>query len=238
MRFKQVFLSALFSCLFLSCTEDSGGVLEIEAPPMGIEEITQVVNQINYVGVLPDGQTIDFRPSNYIHNGSNSYTNVESMNFTDAPDDLILKASLLSGTGDLKIFLDNSNSIDRVQFQYVFITTLGALEDMFPDELEVDSFFEDWIYAFALGNESLSIEDFINQSNLEITDWLVLYGNPDDNSQAFGFYYEESNNIWFDLDGSYSYQFPVFESNGGVLDYNFQTQTTEIIGGYELSLRE
>jgi len=205
---------------------------------MTVEEVMQAINQINFVGALPGGQEIDFRASNYIESYSNTpFTNVGGFNFTREFGGYFNASRLSETVGNLEIFFKEFSVISyNVTFQYVFITTFGELERMYPDYFSVDLSQNDWIVVIALGSSGLDIEDVFEGAFFDVTDYLAVTADPSDDFLRSGIYYDVDFDDLFSLAGSYRFN-SSFSSKGDVIDFDFSTQAPPtILGNYSLKL--
>jgi len=242
MRFRNLILFFLIS-LFFSCDDVSESVTTIGEIPLAIETLTGIVNSITYTGTLEDGQNINFDPANI-------YSSVEDLNYTSLfetkyVNELSLNTSFLkrSTASYFKWTDDNSDSLNHSFFQYTYQMTFGELELMFPDLVEVNFAFENWIFAVGIGSRDYNELDVLNNRLFGVTDFGYLIIDPNLHEIKEGSFTRRGAKT-FKLEGRYSFFDSIIKSSGtfdsmhNLISFNNFPVNHELEGEYEMVLRE
>ena len=234
MHFSRSLTLVFGILLVFGCTESGSNPPELTNLQMSIEALSESVNEINFTGTLPDGQSIEFSPSKYVdYFPSHQYTVVGGLNFTNESGEFNFDVGQLSNAG-AQIDIRTINGVTSDQFQYGFIATVGEMAMLFPDFFSNVSEIEDWIYAVALGSSRYDINDFIGQ--FIVTDYLVVIGIPE-RGTSFGTYLDIDSDTSYDLSGFYTLTNSLV-SEGTVSIFIPTVVEFEDIGTYELYIKE
>ncbi|MEM6644324.1 MAG: hypothetical protein AAF616_15200 [Bacteroidota bacterium] len=214
MRFK---LFPFLVLALVSCQEKDGEMPEIVPPEMSVEALVAQANQIEYVGTLPNGQTIAFRPADFIESSPSGWNFAEGQNgmqFSEAPDAYQLDVTELQiSQGEISFsdFLNDAASRVVFPFDFALVTTLGELERQFPDFFDATNNNRDWIYVIGVSdgdlNQLIFDIEFLPQY------FAVMLVDPDSPGILFGDFVDQGQLI-FQLRGSYEISLARFSANG------------------------
>jgi len=248
MRSRQLVL--LLFWIISSCSESTGDAVEIVDPPMSLEEVNQSMSDIHFVGLLPNGQMIDFRPTqNFGNEPGYEYTGVGSTNFVEGSEGFDFDAiELIQARGSIKVVFDSPALIDdilvrvpidssTVDFQFGLVTTIGELKEQFSNSFGYPNSVNDWIVVFGLGSSKFKLEEFVEDEFFNVTDFVTYTVDPIRRS-GFGSFYDFDAEWRYELRGDY-FLGSSFNSRGDLgINPTVRGFSFALIGRYNLIIRE
>lgn len=236
---RKSFLVLLAPLLLLGCQEQKGDGVQIVHPATSIEEINA---EIRFVGELPSGEIIDFAPSEtFSISGGPGFSQLPSTNYSKLDAGISVDVANTFAKGQFEFIYQLEGTRFRVEFQYVLITTFGELQEQFPDDVFFDELIRDWPVAFALGSDQFDINDVLSGATFNVTDYLFVYGIPDDD-ELFGEFFQAglAENQSLGLNGVYELSGGRLISNGDAVLFfdGGDFFIVEEIGPYSLDLRQ
>ena len=249
MRSKQ--LVVLLFWVASACSESDGDGFEILDTPMSVEEVNQSMSVMNFVGELPNGQMIDFRPGEDIGNRKGyNYTEVTRTNFLEESEGLgfdVIK--LPEEGGSIKLVFERFPSLSsderipvdsiNVDFQFALITTVGELEEQFPESFDYPAAINHWIVVFGLGSTQLELEEIVEGDYFNVTDFVTYTVDPI-RRDGFGRLYDldPMRTFTYGLLGEYFFFGSTFNCRGDIRIRFPGSNRSGIFGSYDLTINE